>query len=272
MHELLLITALYTVCTLFFTSAVFVLARLLRDNSIMDTTYGLTFIFSTWMLVWYFGLSAQTYALAIIVTLWGLRLTYRIGRKNWGTPEDPRYAVWRNAWIQRGRLYFWIRSYLQINVLQGLIVVAISLPIIISFTVSATIHPILLWLGVGISLFGLTYESLADWQLDRFLAGKRAGTEPTTLLQTGLFYYSRRPNYFGESLVWFGQAIAVSSFNWQLLAFIGPATITYILVRVTGPMLERIFIEKYPEAYGIYMRTTNYMIPGKLRANVANKG
>lgn len=268
MNEFLLITGLYTVCTLLCTALVFLLARVLRDNSIMDVAYGAIFVVAAWTTVLYFDVTPQTYALLALVTLWGIRLTLRILRKNWGKPEDPRYAAWRNQWMQRGMLYFWLRSYLQINLLQGLIIVLISLPLIASLSVATIINPYLFVIGISISIFGLLYESTADWQLDKFLARKKAGTENAILMTTGLFQYSRRPNYFGETLVWWGQALAVAGINWQLVVFIAPITITYVVARITGPMLERIFLEKYPVQYGAYMRHTNYLIPSRKSTNV----
>jgi steroid 5-alpha reductase family enzyme len=115
--------------------------------------------------------------------------------------------------------------------------------------------------GVCVFLFGITFESLADYQLDQFLARKRAGTEPTVLMTTGLFRYARRPNYFGETMIWWGLSIIVLPLPFGYLTLVSPLLITYIVTKVTGPMLEKIFLDKYPSEYREYMRTTNYFIP-----------
>jgi steroid 5-alpha reductase family enzyme len=107
------------------------------------------------------------------------------------------------------------------------------------------------------------YETVADLQLDRFIMRKQAGLEAAPLMTKGLFMYSRRPNYFGESLVWWGQAIMVLPLPFGMLGILSPLVITYVVVKVTGPMLERIFLEKYPAEYQAYMRTTNYFLPGR---------
>jgi steroid 5-alpha reductase family enzyme len=213
--------------------------------------------------------SASWLSLLILgaVTLWSLRLFWRIYRKNQGQPEDPRYAAWRTAWQARGQLYFLVRSYLQVNLLQGIVIIAVALPIIISLSVSGisfTNLSLLTYsvpLGLLIFAIGLGIETVADWQLDRFIARKRADTETATLMTTGLFRYSRRPNYFGETLIWWGLAVMVLPLPFGYLALISPLTITYIVTKVTGPMLEKLFLERYPEEYRAYQARTSYFIP-----------
>ena len=78
---------------------------------------------------------------------------------------------------------------------------------------------------------------------------------------TGLFRYARRPNYFGETLIWWGLAVIVLPLPFGYLGLISPLLITYIVTMVTGPMLEKIFLEKYPTEYRAYMDRTNYFIP-----------
>jgi steroid 5-alpha reductase family enzyme len=182
-------------------------------------------------------------------------------------PEDARYAAWRALWSTRGQLYFIIRSYLQINLLQGAIILIVASPLVVSLTqlsVTTAQFPFLIYsvpLGILIFATGLIIETVADWQLDNFIAGKRAGTETAPLMTRGLFHYCRRPNYFGESLIWWGLSICVLPLPYGYLALISPLVITYIVTHVTGPMLEKIFLEKYPVEYAAYMATTSYFIP-----------
>lgn len=261
--QLGVITAIYSLFVLIYVTGVFLVARLREDNSVMDIFYGPAFAIATWATV----VATNTYTTpalvtAGLVTVWALRLGIRIGRKNWGADEDERYAKWRTEWTKRSNLYFIMRSYIQINLLQGIIIVLVSLPMIILIASEAVLSA---WtvLGAIVFVFGLSYESIADWQLDAFIARKKAGTEEATLMQQGLFAYSRRPNYFGESMIWCGIALtAVSVPTVGILALVSPLLITYILAKVTGPMLERNFLERYPEKYQAYMDSTNYMIPG----------
>ncbi len=261
---LLINILLFALVTFSLVTIVFFVAQLKRDNSIMDIAYGPLVALGAWSTL---IIGEVTTPLAILITvlttLWATRLSIRILRKNWGQPEDARYRAWREEWMQRGPGYFALRSYLQINLLQGLVIVVISLPFLVALSHGPALGGIYTIIGTIVMLFGLSYETIADWQLDRFVARKRAGTEPALLMQTGLFRYSRRPNYFGESLIWWGLAIIAYPLSFGPVAFLSPLLITYILTKVTGPMLERIFLEKYPEAYRTYMASTNYFIPGR---------
>ena len=251
-------------CTvLILATLIFITAQLRQDNSIMDICYGPIFAIATWVtLCATETYTSAAYIVATLVTIWALRLGIRIGLKNWGKPEDARYAAWRNTWMQKGRLYFLLRSYLQINLLQGIIIVAVSTPMILVIAAGDQ-YSIgnLLYAGIAVWLLGLALESVADRQLDQFIARKKAGTESATLMTRGLFHYSRRPNYFGESLIWWGLALIALPTAYGYAAFISPLLITFILTKVTGPMLEDIFLEKYPEEYRAYMNTTSYFVP-----------
>jgi steroid 5-alpha reductase family enzyme len=241
---------------------IFVIASRIKDNSIMDIAYGPAFLVgamgSTFITEHFTPLSLLITA---VIFIWSMRLSIRIWHKNHGRPEDPRYATWRNIWSQKSIWYFYLRSYLQIYLLQGIIIVLVALPFILSLSNTNQPLDFFTYIGIAISLFGLLYETIADKQLDNFLARKRAGTESAIIMTTGLFRYSRRPNYFGETLVWWGLAIAVLPLPYGWIAIISPLLITYIVTRVTGPMLENIFLEKYPTEYREYINTTSYFIP-----------
>jgi steroid 5-alpha reductase family enzyme len=273
MFELLLVNILTAYFIILIgVTGIFITALIIRDNSIMDIAYGPLFAITAWILFLSGNPSPLALPLLCIITLWAIRLGTRIFRKNYGRPEDPRYAAWRQQWLSRSKLYFVVRSYAQIYLLQGFIIGIVLLP----FTIGES----LLWpsdvqftpsvittIGIAIALFGLLYETIADWQLDRFLARKRAGTESAVIMTTGLFRYSRRPNYFGESLVWWGLALSVIGFEYPFfsastgIVVLSPLLITYVVVYITGPMLEKIFLEKYPDAYTKYMKQTAYFIP-----------
>jgi steroid 5-alpha reductase family enzyme len=243
-------------------SGVFIFSQLKKDNSIMDIVYGPLFLISGLLTLL---LTNNTPPLSLIIIaaigIWSLRLSIRIFKKNYGAPEDARYANWRQLWSQKGKLYFVLRSYYQINLLQGIIILFVSFPFIISLNSDDTYNPVFAGLGILVFVIGLAIESLADYQLDKFIAGKKAGLEKATLMTTGLFRYSRRPNYFGETLIWWGLAITVLPLPFGYLALISPLLITYIVTKVTGPMLEAIFLQKYPNEYKEYMKKTSYFFP-----------
>ncbi len=267
MLEIILFNSFVFITFLFiYVTGVFIIAQTKRDNSIMDIAYGPAFFVSALCTYIYTG-PGTTASLLILcgMGIWATRLAIRIGKKNWGKPEDARYAAWRQEWLKKGRWYFIVRSYMQVNILQGIIIFFVSSPFIIAHSAPSDIATFWIIAGTSIYIFGLLYESIADWQLDAFLARKRAGTESAILMTSGLFHYSRRPNYFGETLIWWGFAVIAISLPYGYLAIVSPLLITYIVTKVTGPMLERIFLEKYPTEYRAYMATTNYFLPNWLK-------
>lgn len=241
---------------------VFLISRVRQDNSVMDIAYGPAFFTSTLGAAYLTNTSGLLLAAVIGgIGIWSIRLSTRIFKKNFGKPEDARYAKWREQWMKKGRAYFLIRSYLQVNVLQVIIILFVATPAIIAMSYPTEYSHTFLLIGSLVFLFGFLYETIADWQLDQFIAAKKAGTAKADLMKKGLFKYSRRPNYFGETLVWWGLAIMVLPLPFGYLALISPLLITYIVTMVTGPMLEDIFLKKYPEAYQQYIDTTSYIIP-----------
>lgn len=253
--------ALYLGIILSLTTVLFFIAQYKKDNSIIDIVYGPLFVTAALAAI---IISSTTSLLPIIICglmgLWALRLGSRLYKKNSGKPEDVRYANWRNEWTKQGKWYFYLRSYLQINVLQGIIIVIVALPFIISLG-TTKVSLIAAAIGSFIFFLGLSIETLADRQLDQYLARKSAGIEPAPIMTTGLFTYSRRPNYFGESLVWWGLAIMVLPLPFGWIALLSPLSISYVLIKISGPMIEKIFIEKYGAVYLAYMEKTSYFIP-----------
>jgi steroid 5-alpha reductase family enzyme len=263
-ENLLVNTSIFGSVLLIYVSTVFLISQIKRDNSIMDIAYGPSFFVSAVLMVVLLKITSILPLLIVGLTgLWAARLSIRIYRKNKGKPEDARYAAWRAEWQKRGQLYFIIRSFLQVNLLQGLIILIVSIPFILATTFSDSLNWTFVVLGSFVFALGLIIETISDYQLDQFLARKRAGTEPAVLMKTGLFRYARRPNYFGETLIWWGFALMVLPLPFGYLGLLSPIMITYIVTKVTGPMLEKIFLEKYPTEYRTYMAETNYFIPGK---------
>jgi steroid 5-alpha reductase family enzyme len=261
--QILLINSWITLSILItYSVLIFLVARIRKDNSVMDIAYGPAFFTAAIATAYFTNTEGLLPAVLIgCIALWSLRLSVRIFRKNFGNPEDARYAAWREEWMKKGRAYFLVRSYLQVNLLQILIILFVSLPAIIALSYPGAYSNYFLLAGTLVFFTGLLYETIADWQLDAFIARKKAGTESADLMTQGLFKYSRRPNYFGETLIWWGLAIMVLPLPFGYLGLISPLLITYIVTKVTGPMLEKSFLEKYPEKYQKYVDTTNYFIP-----------
>ncbi len=259
---LLVNAAILSSIVVLFVTILFLVMQIKGDNSLIDIAYGPIFFFSGLTLL--FLINIYTPLAIIMLTcigIWSFRLAYRIFTKNYGRDEDERYKNWRTQWTKRGNLYFIVRSFFQINLLQGIIIALVALPFIVATTTTQTSLPLSVYLGIVIFMIGFLIEMIADQQLDTYLAQKKAGTTTEPIMRTGLFRYSRRPNYFGETLIWLGLATMVLSLNYGYLALLSPLLITYIVVYVTGPMLEKIFIDRYSEQYKTYMRETSYFIP-----------
>ena len=225
---------------LLYTTTVFLLALKKKDNSIIDIAYGAGFIVTAWMLailkLMTAPLTPYSFLILILITIWGTRLSYRIYQKNKGKPEDFRYKNWRDLWMKKGLPYFLVRAYLQIFVLQGIVISIVLLP----FTLSIITSPMTsYWIVLGLIVWciGFFFEAVGDRQLDRFIKdNNRVGT----ILKTGLWKYTRHPNYFGESTMWVGIALISLTASSSTIVILSPILITYLLLFVSGiPMLEK---------------------------------
>jgi steroid 5-alpha reductase family enzyme len=122
---------------------------------------------------------------------------------------------------------------------------------------------ILTWVGAALWLFGFVFEVTADTQKYRF---KQDPNNHNKFIQSGLWAYSRHPNYFGEILLWFGVAIAAFPVlqGWQHIALISPFFVTLLLTKISGiPMLEQSADEKWGDdpQYQLYKKNTSVLIP-----------
>jgi steroid 5-alpha reductase family enzyme len=225
-----------------YATLLFLFAQYKKDNSIIDIAYGAGFILTTATLVFIISrvspLSLLSYSniIALLIFIWGTRLSYRIYQKNKGRPEDFRYRDWRDLWMTQGALYYTLRAYFQIFILQGFVISIVLLP----FTVSLdhyTAPNYYILPGLFIWIIGFLFEVIGDYQLDRFILDKN---KTVTIMKTGLWKYTRHPNYFGESMMWWGLAIISLSASYSFLAILSPLLITYLLLFVSGiPMLEK---------------------------------
>lgn len=237
-------------------SSLFAVSLVLRNNGIADIGYGVAFMVVIGATALH-GAAPSSLALilAALAFVWGLRLAIRIFRKNYGKPEDFRYKAWRDAWGKS----FIVRSFLQVYMLQGLVVFIVALPITLSLAFPASEPSRLLFvLGVIIWCVGFFFETIGDYQLDRFLKNP---ANKGSIMTTGLWKYSRHPNYFGESTMWIGIAVAASGLSTlPLLGFVSPLLITFLLLKVSGvPLLEKRF-EGNP-AWEAYKARTSVFVP-----------
>lgn len=212
----------------------YTIAQIVKDNSIVDTGWGLGFIVLAVVLsIITWPPERQSLLVLAMVILWGMRLSIHIYSRNKGRPEDFRYAQWRKEW---GKNAPWIAFY-KVFMLQGFIMLIVALPIIISFSSSPAKIGILEIAGLLVFISGFLIEIYADIQLTDF---KKNPANKDKIITTGLWKYSRHPNYFGEAMLWWGIFIATISASHSLYGIISPVAITLLLRFVSGvPMLEK---------------------------------
>lgn len=225
-----------------------------KDNSIADIFWGIGFIIVAWSsLLFNQNFEIRPLIASSLVTLWGLRLAIYILIRNKNKPEDWRYQQWRKKWGDR-----WpIMSYLQVFWLQSLFLLIIALPTIFINSCSGPGWVWLDWLGVVVWLFGFVFETIGDYQLYQF---KQDPSSKGQVMQSGLWQYTRHPNYFGEASLWWGIWLMAVNIGWGWATVVGPLMIDYLLLGVSGvPLLEK----KYEDdpAYQRYQQQTNAFFP-----------
>lgn len=235
--------------------AVWLLSLPLRDASIVDIFWGLAGATAAWTVFIVSGAeSNRSMILVGIVTLWGTRLALHIGVRNFGKNEDYRYQNFR----RNSPIPFWIYSLFQVFLLQGTIMWLLSFPVFVTIYADAPAgFGWLDFIGIAIFVIGFLFEAIGDWQLLRF---KRNPANKGKVFDTGLWRYTRHPNYFGESLVWWGiYLIALAAGAWWTI--FAPIMMTFILLKISGvSMLEKTIEERRPD-YAEYKRRTSAFIP-----------
>ena len=245
---------LATLILLVFMTAVFMLALFVEDNSIVDIAYGPAFVLSCLAAFLSSGSGHPRQILAMgLVTVWGFRLAVHILMRKSGKGEDFRYRRWREEW---GETFVW-RSFLQIYMLQGAVVFVVALPILLIINNPGEDLGLLDLCGVLVWLFGFGFEAVGDWQLLQF---KKNLANRGHIIQSGLWRFTRHPNYFGEATLWWGVFLIALGAPYGGVAIVSPILIDFLLLKVSGiPMLE----EKYEgnAEFEAYKRRTNAFFP-----------
>lgn len=217
----------------------YVIAQLKKNNGLADIAWGMGYVVVAWTMVLTDNLThIHQWVITGLVTLWGIRLFLHIGVRNWSKPEDYRYVNMRNKW----KTNIPLKAYVYVFMLQMIFLLIIATPIIISgytgFDEMNLFAQILLILGIVLWIIGFYFEALGDHQLQQF---KSNPENKGKLLTTGLWKYTRHPNYFGEALMWWGiWVVGLSALSWlSAVVIISPLFITYLLRYVSGvPLLE----------------------------------
>ncbi len=228
----------------------------IKNVSIVDLFWGMGFVFVN---AWYFFMSGDFYLrkviLLVLVSLWGLRLSVYLSLRNIGKGEDYRYQQFRQDY---GPERYWWFSYFQTFLLQGALILLISLPLLASnYSTASNQLNVLDYAAIIVWIIGFIFEAGGDYQLSMF---KSKPENKGKVLNTGLWKYTRHPNYFGDSAIWwaYGLFCLASGNYWQV---IGSILMTLLIIKVSGvSLLEKSLKDKKPE-YQDYIKKTSAFFP-----------
>jgi steroid 5-alpha reductase family enzyme len=212
----------------------FIAAQVRGRNDIADVAWGLGFILVAAVSLFAGNVhSPRGILVSGLVLIWGLRLALHIHSRNRGRGEDPRYRQWREEWGK----WFVLRSFLQVFMLQGILLLLVAVPIVFANTAPTGPLGWLDLLGLLVWLYGFGFEAIGDLQLLKFI---RNPANKGKLMTSGLWRYTRHPNYFGEVTLWWGIWLMTLNLPGGWLTVIGPLTITFLILKISGiPMLEK---------------------------------
>ena len=227
----------------------------LKNASIVDIVWGAGFVVVTWVMqLTIEGDSSRQWLITAMVSIWGLRLSGFLARRNIGHGEDWRYVAMR----KRHRRRFPLVSLVTVFALQGVVMFLVSLPVQLGHADrSPSVGPLAV-MGLLVWFLGIVFEAVGDMQLRRF---KKDPSNAGLVMDRGLWSLTRHPNYFGDSCVWWGIGIVAAEAGTAAWGLIGPVVMTLFLTKVSGvPMLERSLAKRKP-GYADYMARTSGFFP-----------
>lgn len=241
-------------------SVVYMLALRGKRVDIVDVAWGLSFI-AIIAALWLYKppQSAAVYIADALVVVWGTRLAWHIGKRFMRSQrQDERYTQLMTRWPKQ---FVALQLFFKIFALQAVLATIISLPMVALHVYQPNISWVVI-AGISVWVIGFIFEAVADWQLARFLQQP----QHPELMTTGVWRYSRHPNYFGEMTMWWGIAIMSFATPAGWMGVVGAATITWLLVFVSGvPLAEASARRK--KGWQAYVRTTSMLLPLPPRRN-----
>ncbi len=253
MVTMLALTALTVVVVLGITFAV---ALRVGKQAVIDVTWGLGFVaiaLTAFATTGGQGDGLRRGLALALTAVWGLRLAAHIYSRSRGKGEDPRYEAMMKRADGNPNTYALLHIYLP----QGVIMWFVSLPVQVAMVVEGGLGWVL-WLGVLVWAVGFFFESVGDLQLTRFRSDP---ANRGTVLDTGLWRYTRHPNYFGDACVWTGLFLVAASAWPGVLTVLSPAAMVWNLYAGTGKkLLEKDIGERRPQ-YAEYVRRTSGFFP-----------
>lgn len=233
----------------------FVVGERLGRHNVVDVAWGLSFVGIAFVTaVVGEGDTTRRLLLSGLVIIWGSRLAIHLAIRSRGQGEDPRYE----ALLAKSNQPRVVAVVTRIYLLQGVLVWFISLPVQFAAASNATGWPPLMFVGLGIWCVGIFFEAVGDAQLHIF---KRDPAHRGVVMSTGLWRYTRHPNYFGDACVWWGHfTVALSAGPAILFTIASPIVVTVLLTRVSGKALLERQLKDRP-GYADYVRRTSGFIP-----------
>lgn len=226
----------------------------LKDVSIVDIGWGLGFVLISWVLFGFSDRTARCWLVAVLTSIWGLRLSGYLFLRNHGKPEDYRYAAMREKHGSR----FPFVSFFTVFALQGVVMLVVALPLMTGLSVEAK-SPINIptFAGCVLWLVGFAFEAGGDWQLRAF---KSNPANAGQVLDSGFWRYTRHPNYFGDFAVWWGMYLIAFGSGHAWWSAVGPAAMSFFLMKVSGVTLLEKNLNRKP-GYADYIARTNAFFP-----------
>jgi steroid 5-alpha reductase family enzyme len=255
--QILLANAILLITTM---TALWVYCVKIKDVSVIDS-------------FWPFGmvmLAVSTYAFAnppgvrallivVLTAAWGLRLSAHLFVRWRGHGIDPRYAAILGRLIDKKGWSFARASFVQVFAMQAVLLFIVCLPAILGQIAPGAMPVGLIgWIGAAVTLIGIGFETIGDAQLTAFRADPAMKGR---VLETGLWRYTRHPNYFGDACTWWGLWLIAAETPLGLWALPGPLLLTWLLTRLSGvPMLEH-RLNKTRPGYADYVARTSSFFP-----------
>jgi steroid 5-alpha reductase family enzyme len=228
-----------------------------HDVSMVDSLWSLMFLAAALLYAWQAPEQGwHTVLILALVAIWSLRLSIHLTVRNWDEQEDHRYQEIR----RNNEPNFGLKSLYIIFGLQGLLAWIISIPLLFALFARTGFH----WLdivAVALWLTGFTFEAVGDYQLLKFKDDK---ANKGKVLDSGLWQYTRHPNYFGEACIWWAFfLLAIPAGGWWTVY--ASVLMTFLLLKVSGVVLMEKDIGKRRPEYQAYIDRTNAFFPGRPR-------
>lgn len=256
--ELQIQAATYVLTALIvFFSFVFIICWVKNRFDLIDIAWGVAFVLAAVVSLFFGRPGALQYIVTSLVVLWAIRLVIAIALRLLHSKEDSRYTEMRQKWGK----YTIVNMYTRVFLVQAVLATIISLSVVFINT-SVSVINLLLVVGLALWAIGFLFETIGDWQLRRFLSDP---ANKGKLMTGGLWRYTRHPNYFGEATQWWGIFVIALSVPYGWVTIIAPATITFLLLFVSGvPLTEKHFENK--PGWTEYKRRTSSFLPLPPRA------